>query len=199
MRKIPTLFVRDPENMSRVLNEVRCGCEWVQEGRGYASRKFDGTACLYYDGRLWKRYTWKQGNCPDEFMSSLEYETSAETPGWIPVGDGPGDTYYREALSVEVDSRGLSLVEGHTFELCGPKVQGNPECFSRHLLVAHGAYPFLYDPPRSFDGILDFFRHTPEGQMIEGIVWCQFFEHRTKFAKIKAKDFGLKRKPWKES
>ncbi len=31
MKKIPTLFVRDPENMSRVTEEVTPGCEWWTE------------------------------------------------------------------------------------------------------------------------------------------------------------------------
>jgi len=32
MRKIPTLFVRDPENRANVTDEVTEGCEWVLAG-----------------------------------------------------------------------------------------------------------------------------------------------------------------------
>ena len=53
MNKIPTLFVRDPENMSRVTREVTPGCEWVLAGEGVATRKWDGTNVLVEvrDGR----------------------------------------------------------------------------------------------------------------------------------------------------
>src|SRR5258706_138979 len=43
MDKIPTMFMRDPVNMSRVTREVTPGCEWVLAGEGRATVKRDGT------------------------------------------------------------------------------------------------------------------------------------------------------------
>jgi hypothetical protein len=48
VKKIPTVFRRDPEDMKRVLPEVSPGCEWVLDGEGVATRKYDGT-CVRLD------------------------------------------------------------------------------------------------------------------------------------------------------
>lgn len=41
MKKIPTVFVRDPDDRKHVLPQVTPGCEWVLAGEGRATRKFD--------------------------------------------------------------------------------------------------------------------------------------------------------------
>ena len=44
MRKIPTLFVRDPDDMKHVLPVVNEGCEWaLTDPYARATRKWDGT------------------------------------------------------------------------------------------------------------------------------------------------------------
>src|SRR5262245_3644744 len=43
VQKIPTLFIRDPKDMSRVLRDVTPGAEWVLQGEGVPTRKRDGT------------------------------------------------------------------------------------------------------------------------------------------------------------
>src|SRR5437879_688969 len=43
MEKIPTLFVRDPENMKCVTHEVNPESAWVLAGHGTATIKKDGT------------------------------------------------------------------------------------------------------------------------------------------------------------
>ena len=59
-----------------------------------------------------------------------------------------------------------------TYELCGPKLQGNPEGFAEHTLVRHGTE--VVDPPRTWDGLRDFLAsydgegivfHHPDGRM----------------------------------
>jgi len=42
----------------------------------------------------------------------------------------PGDKYHLEAHHVYFDDG--------TYELVGPKVQGNPEKFDKHTLIRHG-------------------------------------------------------------
>lgn len=62
MRKIPRLFVLDrvaPERL--IVNSVTPGCEWVLAGEGVATVKWDGTACLWDRGHLFKRYDAKKG------------------------------------------------------------------------------------------------------------------------------------------
>jgi hypothetical protein len=69
-----------------------------------------------------------------------------------------------------------------TYELVGPKVQGNPYHLEVHKLIRHGAD--LIDAPRDFDGLRVWLsEHT-----IEGIVW---HHPDGRMAKIKRRDFGL--------
>jgi biotin-dependent carboxylase-like uncharacterized protein len=65
----------------------------------------------------------------------------------VPVGDGPDDARHREALAAP-----WTAAEGATYELCGPKVQKNPEGFASHVLVRHGC-EVLADAPRDWTGL----------------------------------------------
>ena len=57
MKKIPTLFKRtfDAQNHKHVTDEVTPGLEWVTEGRGVATVKFDGTCGALIGGRFYRR------------------------------------------------------------------------------------------------------------------------------------------------
>ena len=72
-----------------------------------------------------------------------------------------------------------------TYELVGPKVQGNPEHLTEHRLIRHGSV-VEDDAPRSFEGLRMWF----DKKDIEGIV---FHHPDGRMAKIKLRDFGLKR------
>jgi len=95
------------------------------------------------------------------------------------VGTGPDDARHREAWSQAF------FVDDGTYELCGPKVQKNPERYSCHVLVRHGK-EVLEDAPRTFDAL----RAYLAGRDIEGIVW---HHPDGRMVKIKGKDFGLRR------
>jgi hypothetical protein len=44
MKKIPTLFARDPDDRGRVLPQITPGCEWaLTDPAARATRKYDGT------------------------------------------------------------------------------------------------------------------------------------------------------------
>jgi hypothetical protein len=179
MKKIPTLFVRDMRT-KLVTPEVMPGCEWVAHGEGRATRKLDGTCCLVRAGKLYKRYEVKPGGTPPpdfEDASGVDPETG-KVQGWVPVGDGPEDRWHREAFY------GVSLADG-TYELLGPKVQGNPEGCEHHVLIAHGAI-VIDDAPRTFEGL----RVWLDGRDVEGIVW---HHPDGKMAKLKGRDLGLRR------
>jgi len=186
MKKIPTLFQRDPSNRSRVIDIVNPVCQWVLSGEGWPTRKLDGTCCMIADGILWKRRELKKGVfAPEGFRLSDHDERTGKTVGWLPVGDGPEDALHREAFAA------LPLQRPGTYELIGPKVQGNPEGCASHTLVAHDSSWLLFlnpeETPRTFSGLQTWFAAGPD---IEGVVWrCD----DGRMAKIKLRDFGFKR------
>jgi hypothetical protein len=180
MQKTPSLFKRDYEGTRQVYNEIVEGCEWVINGEGAATVKIDGTCCMVKDNVLYKRYDAKQGKTPpDGFIASQEPdEKTGHWPGWMQVTDNAADKWHVEAWHNAHDS----LPDG-TYELIGPKVQGNPHGQSAHSLVRHGATQI--EAPRDFDGLKSWF----ENNVIEGIVW---HHPDGRMCKIKRKDFGLK-------
>lgn len=188
MKKIISLFQRNYDGDRLVRDEVVPGAEWVLAGEGVATRKWDGTCVLIKDGVMWKRYEVKKGKtAPAGFRPANDVdEVTGKQQGWLQVGDGPDDRWHREAL-IACDAAAADYEDG-TYELVGPKVQGNPERADHHMLVKHDWPQLEMDTPvpRTFDGIRDYL----ENNDIEGIVW-----HRDNgdMVKIKAKDFGLKR------
>lgn len=185
MRKIPTAFVRDPRRPQLVTSEWAKSCWWVSEGKGVPTLKVDGTACMVKDGQLFKRRELKQDQPEPEGFVVAGFANN-KVQGWMPCSrEAPEDRYHFEAWDYE---------EGHfpdgTYELIGPKVQGNPQKEIRHRLVRHGGVT-LRDCERTFDGI----RRFLQAHEIEGIVWHRETEGRTgvQMAKIKRRDFGL---PW---
>jgi len=199
MRKIISLFQRNYEGDRRVRNEIVPAAEWVIAGEGEATRKFDGTCCLFRGGKLYRRYEVKLGGrLPPNFEPAMDEvdQNTGKLQGWVPVGDGPEDKWHREAFA-----RGFAILcptpnkqpatlkssfrEGQTYELVGEKIQGNPEGAEGHQLVTHGQY-LLPRAPRDFDGLREYFKTAN----IEGIVW---HHPDGRMVKIKAKDFGLKR------
>ncbi len=193
MKKIPSVFVRDWNgDRGRVLPQVEPGCEWVLEGLGVATRKWDGAACLIQHGRFYKRHDVKENRIPPEgFMPADEPDPlTGHWPGWVPVGDGPDDQWHREAWK---NSNDLGLDDG-TYELLGPKVQGNTEHLSTHVLVPHGVEILEGLPegePRTFESLKEYLFVHP----IEGIVFMRALDFARTWdrAKIKRRDFGL---PW---
>lgn len=194
MQKIPSLFVRNFSGPQRVITqEVTPGCEWVLRGEGRPTRKVDGTACLVRDGCLYKRYDrkitkqarkrggpWNKKDfkpAPDGF-TPCEPEPDLVTghwPGWLPVTG-------QDKWHVEAFDNGRPWADG-TYELVGPKIQGNPYSMQRHALVLHG-FDELDDVPNDFAGIRDYLNQHD----IEGIVW---HHHDGRMAKIKRRDFGF--------
>lgn len=186
MKKIISLFQRNYDADRQIRDEIVPGAEWVAAGEGVATRKFDGTCCKVENGLLFKRYDAKRGKVPPAgFVPAQDPDpVTGHWPGWLPIGDGPDDRWFREAWWWVSDQAGMALTRDGTYELIGPKVQGNPEGSNMHILIRHGAE--ILDAPRTFDALREWFK----GRDIEGIVW-----HRDNgdMVKIKAKDFGIKR------
>jgi len=185
MKNTPTMFDRDWDgNRSRVVDRPHPDCAWVFRGEGVPTRKIDGTSCMVRSGRLFKRRELKRGEtAPAGFeVADVDAETG-KTVGWVPVTDGPGDARHREAFRPD-------LADG-TYELVGPKVQGNPEGYSAHALLRHDSLGIdslgIDGPvPRDFAGLAAWLA----GKGLEGLV---LHHPDGRMAKIKLRDFGLKR------
>jgi len=179
MKKITTLFKKDPNNLSRVLTEYDPEHMWVLES-GIPTRKYDGTACAVIDGKLYKRYDAKHGKKPPEgAIPCQEPDPITEHhPHWVPVTEH--DKYHLEAWLPGGFSDG-------TYELCGPKVQGNPEKLVGHILIPHG-HDILPLFNLTYSGIKFFLEEND----MEGIVFHDK-AGRGFMCKIRKSDFGIKR------
>lgn len=188
MQKIISLFMRDYEGTRHVFDAVVPGAEWVLAGEGIATQKHDGTCCLVRAGRLFKRYELKQGRVAPEGFEAAQGEADPVTgdlPGWVPVGEGTEDRWHREALALLSPPWTAAPPADGTYELCGPKVQGNPEHVPNHCLVRHGSV-VLDEVPRTFDGLREYFA----AHDIEGIVW---HHPDQRMVKLKGRDYGIRR------
>lgn len=179
MKKIPTLFVRDPDTGLRyVTREVHSDCGWVLAGEGVATRKYDGT-CVMFDGSgWWARREVKRGQNPPPYFQPVDHDdATGKTVGWVPMAGSQWERWFTEAhKNAETSSWPVG-----TYELLGPKVNGNPERLVRHELQAHAAAEVL-DAPRTFDALEVWMRDLP----YEGVVW----HHQDgRMAKLKRKDF----------
>ncbi len=183
MQKIISLFQRNYDGDRLVRDEVVPGAEWILAGEGKATRKIDGTCCMVRDGKLFKRYDVKNGKkSPANFEAAQEPDpVTGHWPGWVPVSDSPDDRWHREAWGAMTSAE---IIDG-TYELIGPKVQGNPEGWKQHALILHGSE--VVEAPRTFNELREWFK----GRDIEGIVW---HHPDGRMAKIKKKDFGMSRK-----
>jgi len=181
MKKIISLFQRNYDTDRLVRDEVVPGAEWVPAGEGIATRKWDGTSCMVRKGKLFKRHELKSGRVPPHGFEAAQRTdpVTGNKPGWLPVGDGPEDRWHREAFA-----KGEGWADG-TYELVGPKINGNPERFKEHALILHGR-AWLPDCPNTFDALRDYLSRGT----IEGIVW---HHPDGRMVKIKGKDFGFKR------
>ena len=188
MKKIPTLFKRDFSNGGKITHEYADGVDWVLRGEGVPTRKYDGTSVLIRGHKMYKRYEVKPGKVtPTDFEEADFDQETGKRVGWVQVGWGSDDKWHREAINGS-DPDMVNLPDG-TYELVGPKVQGNPEHEPIHLLIAHSRADVLYPtPPTDYDGLAEYLK----GKDIEGIVW---HHPDGRMAKIKAKDFGLRRHP----
>lgn len=182
MIKISTLYKKDPNDLSRVINEINPENAWAL-AEGVATRKFDGTACAIINGTLYKRYDVKKGReVPYGAIPCQDPDPiTGHWPHWVQCEEAsPEDKYAFEAFNV------MWCRSNGTYELCGPKVQGNKEKLSEHRLLEHGAWKIDDLEDRSYDGIKAYLLDHD----IEGIV---FHHPDGRMCKIRKSDFGIKR------
>jgi hypothetical protein len=187
LNKIPSLFQRNYETDRFVRDEVLPGSEWVLNGEGIATRKYDGTCCMIKNGELYARYDVKKGKtAPEGFIPAQDPdETTGHWPGWVKCNrDDKQWQWHFEAFDKIPFHTGDNF--DRTYELCGPKIQNNPEQYENHVLISHAEATKLIDAPRTYDELKSYFI----GKDIEGIVW---HHPDGRMVKIKKRDFGMKR------
>lgn len=186
MKKIPTLFNREFENhkVVRTTEEVTEGMEWVLEGEGIATEKYDGSCCAIINGELYKRYDAKKGKKPPEgAIPCCEPDpVTGHHPHWVKCDRFENaDKWFWKAYDEYEKFIGGSPCDG-TYEAIGEHFQGNPYCSKGEILIPHGKAILIV--PRTYDGI----RNYLKTHGIEGIVFWKDDEPQ---CKIKRSDFGL--------
>ena len=183
MKKIPTLFLHDEQNMSRLTREVNPACRWVSDGEGIATRKYDGTCFALDTEGWWARREVKPGKTPPPHFVAVETDTTTgKTVGWEPADQSGYHRWFSEAFQCDPRHEGIRGGFPHgTYELIGPKVSGNPEDVANHQLKLHADAERLVTP-RDFDGLAAWLA----GSDFEGIVW---HHPDGRMAKIKRRDF----------
>lgn len=190
MKKIQSLFQRNYDGDRQVRNEVVPGSEWVTNGEGYATRKWDGLALLIQDGLAYTRYDAKVGRTPPADFIPAQPEPdpkSGHWPGWVPLLSTL--KHVHEALKSYQTMLGGTTIPDGTYEVCGPKIGtrhgANPENMQHHVVIPHGKHR-LHCCPRDFDKLKEYLSWSN----IEGVVW---YHEDGRRVKIKAADFGITR------
>lgn len=182
MKKITTLYKKDPNDLGRVIPEVNSQNEWVFT-TGIATRKFDGTSCAIINGELYKRFDLKKGRTlpPNAIPCQEPDSKSGHHPHWVKCNrEDKGDKWHFIAFDA------LENKEDGSYELCGEKVQKNPEKIEGHRLIKHGS-EVLEITDLSFEGLKSFLEVTD----IEGIVFHD--SESDEMCKIRKTDFGIRR------
>lgn len=190
MKKIPTLFERIYENhkIVGITPKVTPSMEWVLNGEGIATVKWDGACCSIINGELYKRYDAKKGKKPPEgaIPCCAPDPITGHWPHWVKCEyENPADKWfwaaYYKAFQISFMHFGIVPPNG-TYEAVGKHFNGNPYGMDSDVLFRHG-YSII-DTPRSFEGIRDFL----QAHFIEGIVFWKDGEPQ---CKIKRSDFGF--------
>lgn len=186
MIKIPTLFQRDPTTF-KVIPKLTEGCEWVLEGKGFASVKLDGIQCkiININGK-----------------SQLQRRVKTEgVISYVPIDrDTPNDQYLREAFDFS------TYWQEGIYEAIGPKINNNPQKSNAHrlwqvvpcsgvLMLNSGMVKYRRGEGVTVQELFDGLKAELEAPSdVEGIVfqWESPVNVLKAAAKIKKKDFGIK-------
>lgn len=192
MKKIPTLFEREfaDHKVVSIKPIVTPGLEWVLEGGGVATVKYDGACCAIIDGVLYKRYDAKRGKTPPAGAIPCQPEPDPITghwPHWLRIDpDNSADKWFVKAytrnLNIGFHTIGDILPNG-TYEAVGEHFQGNPYHMLNDCLIPHG-HMIISNFPRDFEGMKGYLKNAN----IEGVVFWLDGEPR---CKIKRTDFGF--------
>lgn len=182
MLRIPALYLRDPVT-GLATSELDPQNAWVAEGRGVATRKWDGVPCLIDDEYEFYRGLHVAKNL--ELPQTMKVDSTlpnGDRFGWVPVPpNGVAEAIYIKTIESYIKTPGVQIAPG-TYELCGPGVKGNHERLDRHWLYRHDGMVLL-TAPRVYEQLIWYLGHND----LEGIVW----KYGPCSAQITRKDVGL--------
>lgn len=187
-RKMTALFEIDRVKHvgTDVVNEKSA---WVFTEPATATVKRDGTGVLVTpEGEVFVRRSVKKGKrAPEGFRLAETDPFTGHMFGVEPVAQSGFKAMMEEAL-LAVDE---PLTAG-TYELCGPKVNGNPEGFDKHVLIRHGSEELTTIPdmrmvkPEEAHALLKEIFAGLKTRGVEGVVWWGADDKRVK---LRVKDF----------
>ena len=190
MNRIPSVFERNEGR--QCVDKVRPECQWVLDGHGFATEKFDGVACNLRGNRLYRRFRVRASEeAPPGWVHHSDDSRQRTGHGWLPMNDSVLDEDHQEAHQW-LREQHWSTRHAGTYELVGPRARRNPYNLKGHQLWRHGGTVIsgVTRAPRTFAGIkrlLEF-----ELYPMEGIVfWNERPSGIYEMAKVKRKDFGL--------
>jgi len=188
VRKMPALFTIDRVNNIGT-DEINPASEWIFTEPAIATIKRDGTnITVMSDGSVWARRAVKKGKvAPPNFILAETDSITGHSFGVEPMNQSSFKKFILEALK---NFEG-ELTEG-TFELVGPRVQGNPENFEKHMLIPHGT-EIATEIPNMLEinkeeahSVLKEIFTDFKNRGIEGVVWAGAEGKRVK---LRVKDF----------
>jgi hypothetical protein len=182
MDKIPTLFMRNPDNMQRVTRDINPDAVWALSALVVPTVKKDGTNV---------RVTVLSGLCIEvekRRNPTREEKASGAEPGYVLASrDDPSDKHlFASVLATDFSA----WPDGEwPCEALGPKIQGGIESSIPCLYpFSWSPEPILYTIPLTYDDIAAYLA----AYRIEGIVWHEQ-GGLGRMVKIKRRDFGF---PW---
>jgi hypothetical protein len=199
MQKIPLLFKTD-EQRKYVIPQVNVSA--VFKETTIAHRKYDGTCLMLDDEGWWARRQIKLFDKTPEGFQLVEVDHNTNKGfGWEPLSKSPFHKFWQEAHELHpLDCDYLDMRDGEyengTYELIGPKINGNPEKLKWHRLVPHNRAEQLgdiqmlelhlvQDPEQAYAELKRVLFYLP----VEGVV---FKDRNLKpLAKLRRKDFDF--------
>lgn len=148
MKKMPIIFDMtfnhegDREVFHTIREEIRSlvGKTLADGGHIIPTFKRDRTAVFRdVDGEWFTRRAVKTGKQAPEGFIALETDPNTGTTfGWEPKESSPMKKFLDRAIARFIDDNGAEPPRNTTFELLGPKINGNPEHVDADELQIHG-------------------------------------------------------------
>lgn len=198
MQKIPLLFKTDIQR-KYVIPELNPAAAWVLEEPSIAHRKYDGTCLMRDTEDWWSRRSTKEPAKVKNFRPVVFDSLTGKHFGWEPISQSPFFKFWQEAigqrpLDCDIIDMRESAYEFGTYELLGPKINGNPEKLKRHRLMPHAHAQQLGDIQHlELDLVEDVEVAYAELKRalfylpVEGVVFKD--RKMQRFAKLRRKDF----------
>lgn len=134
------------------------------------------------NGEWWARREVKPNKtAPENFVSISTDPNTGKTVGWEPIAQSGFAAFHFEALTVRTKS-----LPG-TYELCGPKINKNPERLDQHVLVPHEKARWIRPFGLTFEDLKETMKAL-RSDGIEGLVW---HHPDGRMVKLKCRDFPL--------